>query len=333
MIVKQKTSPPSTDTMRKAGDAAEKQMAFYLKRRYAEDANVLVFNDLRIERAGEVAQIDHLLMHRHGLIIVESKSVTGKVRINEHGEFVRVFGRKQTGMPSPIQQAKRQGDLLRRLLNDHREQLLQKKFLGIWQTKFMGCPVDVLVAVSDQGIIDRSRENVPELHKADQIVDAIDAIIRAHRKGAKLLAHPLEEKGLYSIHPDDMRAISDFLTAQHVERVQEEPAQERPAPEEPQQAARPPRTSKRAAASAAAEPPAMPTYLCTHCHSTNLEIRYGRSYYFKCLDCDGNTALKNACRECGGFTRTQKRGAEFTAICRDCGHTELFFRNPMQADH
>ena len=33
------------------------QMAFYLRRAFVDDANVFVFNDLRLERYGEFAQM------------------------------------------------------------------------------------------------------------------------------------------------------------------------------------------------------------------------------------------------------------------------------------
>jgi Nuclease-related domain len=105
MISKEKTSCPGRNRMEKAGDAAEKQMGFYLRRRFADDLDIRVFNDLRIERQGEIAQVDHVVLHKHGMVIIESKSVTGDVHINPHLEFVRVHGRKRAGMPSPIQQA------------------------------------------------------------------------------------------------------------------------------------------------------------------------------------------------------------------------------------
>ena len=89
--------------------------------------------------------------------------------------------------------------------------------------------------------------------------------------------------------------------------------------------------SKKAEARQEDPPPtdstAPPTYLCTHCHSTNLEVRYGRSYYFKCLDCDGNTGIKNECRACGGYTRTKKRKLVFSSVCTKCEREEVFFTN------
>ena len=104
-------------------------MAFYLKREFTASPEVRVFNNIRLEKDNDAAQIDHLILYRHGVIIVESKSVTSEVRINAQGEWSRVWNGRPTGMPSPILQAQRQGDFLARYLQDHATQLLDK-FLG-----------------------------------------------------------------------------------------------------------------------------------------------------------------------------------------------------------
>jgi len=323
--------------MERAGDAAEKQMAFYLRRRYADNAEVRVINDLRVERQGEIAQLDHLVLHKHGMIIIESKSVTGEVHINSQLEFVRIFGRSRSGMPSPIQQAGRQGDLLRELLTDHREALRQKALLGLLQGGFRHCPIDVLVAISDQGIINRPKKDIPELHKADQVVDEVDRIIKRHRSGASLVLRQDGKWGLYKFEPGELERICEFLVARHIE-----PATDKLMKTEPARATHSgtgsktdtrrddradTRNSIRSDARTDRAPATMPSYLCTHCHSTNIEVRFARSYYFKCSDCEGNTAIKNLCRKCGGPTKTKRRGPEFAAVCQSCGREDLFFRN------
>lgn len=82
MIIKEHTPTHTSDRFRRAGDEAEQQMAFYLRRAFGDDPHVHVFNNLRLEHGGEVAQIDHLVFHRSGFIVVESKSVTSSVKIN-----------------------------------------------------------------------------------------------------------------------------------------------------------------------------------------------------------------------------------------------------------
>ena len=81
---------PIGDPRRRAGYEAEKQMAHYLGRAFGADRRVAVLHGLRLEDEARpdvdggpsVAQIDHLVLHRYGAFIVESKSCTGSVRIS-----------------------------------------------------------------------------------------------------------------------------------------------------------------------------------------------------------------------------------------------------------
>ena len=81
------------DPRQQAGAAAERQIAHYLHRSFKEDQEVYVLHDLRLEDHAQpehdgstgVCQIDHLLVHRWGLFIIESKSVTEEVRVRSDG--------------------------------------------------------------------------------------------------------------------------------------------------------------------------------------------------------------------------------------------------------
>ena len=87
MLIKEKQfNNPSSPKLR-AGEEAEKQMAFYLQREFGKNKECFLINDLRISHLGETAQIDHLIVSQYGLFIIESKSVHGKVIINEHNEL------------------------------------------------------------------------------------------------------------------------------------------------------------------------------------------------------------------------------------------------------
>ncbi len=94
MIVKEyEERPKSNNRLVAAGDAAEQKMAFYLRRAFASHDGLLVLNDIRIvdpeqqhDGLGEDAcQIDHLVLHRWGMFIVESKSSVEKVVIRSDG--------------------------------------------------------------------------------------------------------------------------------------------------------------------------------------------------------------------------------------------------------
>src|SRR5574340_855439 len=88
VIAKTKDPGKPTDRFEQAGTAAEEQMAFYLRRAFADAPDVFVINDLRLVEADDCAQIDHLVLHAFGMFIIESKSISGEVEVNEHGEWI-----------------------------------------------------------------------------------------------------------------------------------------------------------------------------------------------------------------------------------------------------
>jgi hypothetical protein len=78
----------------------------------------MIIHDLRVEHAGLVAQIDHLLINRFlDVWVCESKHFAEGVTINEHGEFTAFFGNKPYGVPSPIEQNNRHVLILQRLFD------------------------------------------------------------------------------------------------------------------------------------------------------------------------------------------------------------------------
>jgi hypothetical protein len=118
MIVKELDPFASEDKFARAGRVAEERMAFYLRRYFGERPDVHVLNGVRLEADGDAAQVDHLVIHPQGMVIVESKSVHGKVQIKDDGQWIRWYGdNKSKGIASPITQAKLQAGFFRSYLN------------------------------------------------------------------------------------------------------------------------------------------------------------------------------------------------------------------------
>ena len=90
----------SGDVRRRAGVAAEKQMAHYLHREFGRDSEIHMVHGLRLIDADQpepdgnvgVCQIDHLVIHRWGMFIVESKSVTEEIRVRSDGSQEEMNG-------------------------------------------------------------------------------------------------------------------------------------------------------------------------------------------------------------------------------------------------
>lgn len=341
MIVKELDAFVSQDKFAKAGRTAEEQMAFYLRRAFADDKKLHVLNGLRLEKDGDAAQIDHLLVHEHGMIIIESKSVTTRIQVNAHGEWAREFNGTLQGMPSPVQQAKRQSDFLRNYLEEHVESLL-RKVLG-FQIHFTKMPIDVLVAISDSGIIDRSTSNSPEeICKADYAPDRIQDLLEKRRQ-ANNLFNLTSKEVIYSFSEGSLARVLDFLLKHHRPLAQptseptslgvEVPKLKTPRAAPPTQAAMP--TPKPRVSLTSKETPqpkeaiVAPPPSCQHCHSSNLSIEYGKyGYYLKCSECSGNTSIKAVCPACNTKAKIRKSGKQFFAECASCETSTLFHTNP-----
>jgi len=320
MIIKNVDNKESNDKFIKAGLAAERQMAFYLKRAFADKEDIFVLNDIRLERNGEVAQIDHLIVHSYGFIIVESKSVSSKVSVNDHAEWKRIYNNKESGMRSPIQQAKIQASFLTTYLEAKGNTLFKKSIVDkvIANPKYEYYKFDVLVAISDTGIIERDNIDLPEVLKADAVPDKVLDLIDTGKKDMlKALVNPFALSEGYRFRSDTVKKIANFLVAMHksslnqnkeVSTVQEQPITYKKKTQTQSD------TKKIA-------------YECSKCKSQNLAVNYGRNYYFKCLDCDNNIPIKHTCNTANCKPKTKKRKLQFFKICETCGIDELFYEN------
>lgn len=82
----------------KAGADAAYQLDSDLK----DNRHWAVIHDLRLDIEGQVAQIDHLVISSTlEVFVCESKSCTGGVKVNDHGEWTTFRDRRPIGIPSP----------------------------------------------------------------------------------------------------------------------------------------------------------------------------------------------------------------------------------------
>jgi hypothetical protein len=320
MILKALDPLAASDALARAGRHAEATLAHYLHRGFKDDPQLTIFHGLRLEVENDAAQVDHLVLHRHGMIIIESKSVTSRIQVNEHEEWRRWFNGTWRGMPSPIRQAQRQGEFLRAYLQAHREGLRGKYCFGLRQGGFRHMPIDLLVAISDTGIIERPRQlPLPELCKADQATDRVQALVERYHQ-ANHWANLDVNTGGYTFSPDEFTRITAFLLEHH-----------RPLP--PREA-HPPVTPGRddpgSSPPAPLNDPALEAAAtCRHCDRGPLAIQYGRyGYYFQCLGCQQTMPIQRRCSRCGRKERVRKSGLHFSGECAPCGTSHRFHTNP-----
>lgn len=351
MIVKHaERHAESSDPRLRAGAEAERQMAFYLHRDFASEAGLLVLNDLRLvdpdqpEHDGRpgVCQIDHLVLHRWGAFIVESKSVTDEVSVRDDGaggdEWTRRYGGREHGFPSPIQQARRQGEFLRAFLQRHRVHLLGKMPAGLRtisklmagsdQRGFGNTPIQIIVSISDRGKIrrvNRWKEPIEPFRtfvsKADLVTAKIREELGKHKAAGGLLGESKGEYGVWSMKAEEVPAVAEFLAARHEAKGRAVPAVQTAATTAPvaSSTAPKPKPAEFPAAGAA----------CKACGGTDLSAHWGKyGYYWKCSSCGTNTSMPTICSACGAeghhgkVVRIRKDGPKYFRSCGQCAIEE-----------
>ncbi|OGT00369.1 MAG: hypothetical protein A3F73_06110 [Gallionellales bacterium RIFCSPLOWO2_12_FULL_59_22] len=119
-------------------------------------------------------------------------------------------------MQSPVLQAQEQGRILKELLITNKEKLRGKIFFGKMQKGFKYCPVDVYIAISDNGIIQRGMD-IPELFKADAVTGAItEKLAQLKNKANQIFLKNIFSKDVvWEMTKQEAQAAAEFLVSQH----------------------------------------------------------------------------------------------------------------------
>lgn len=348
MILKEKGGLVGQDERSKAGYQQEQDVAFYLRREFGNDPSILIINDLRVEYSRERAQIDHLVVHPYGLIVIESKSICGEVKVNSHGEWSRSYRGVWSGMPSPVRQAELQEALLKNLLRDNVDKFL-RRILGV-QTQINGRDWRTICAVSSSAILHRDempREIAERVVKSEFVVEKVLKLV-----GSRMM-------GLVAAKPrfsqEEMDGIGEFLIKCHLGDTRTSPSVTEPGSPPETATVKPEantethqqqtfiRTESELAPTASMKPlrvnleqnPSAQTppsgFSCKKCgKSSDLHGQYGKfGYYVHCDSCGTNTSMKMDCPSCQSRqVRIHKSGTKYTSSCQNCAHEWVIFQQP-----
>jgi len=316
MIIKPFEPRPARGKREQAGVRAEKDMAHYLDRYFKDSNQFLVLHDLQFTYDGEYGQIDHLVVHRFGVAIIESKSVTSRVRINTAGEWDRHWNGKWQGMADPLLQAERQGMLLKRLLDSRTQDLLDKVLLGAFQGTFRNMAIDIFAAISVDGVIERAKGRAPNALKADAIPGAVEALVSRYQLDSRIIGSSMADfnKAPRSFKDGEMKRIGYFLLAHHRAKANPEAAATEQQDVETFEAQSPIDTNGNGTTTRSIS--------CKKCASTNLAPMIGRyGPYMKCADCEENTSVRVSCKTCEARVKLAIEGRAFVGSCDKCGNS------------
>jgi hypothetical protein len=104
----------------KKGWSNEKSASYYIDSYYKDRDDVWVIHDLRITTPTERVQIDHLIVYRFEVSILESKYFSSHLFYDPQNRefFIKTRNGKKLAIPNPIKQAERQELALKRILKD-----------------------------------------------------------------------------------------------------------------------------------------------------------------------------------------------------------------------
>lgn len=335
MIVKENLNPVPADKLGKAGFDAERNVAFKLKMAFGQSPDLLILNDLKVEFEDRVtAQMDHLIIHQHGIIIIESKSVAGNLVVEDNGQWIVWYGKTKRGRDNPIKQAKIQGQTLKNVLlktatNEHTKKAMDS------------LPIDVLVAFSTKNggtFYAKDKQAYPEVCPDHALDDRINEIVSMRSKNAKvedfslsaayrsrLAEHLVKIHKIYQkLTEPSNRPYANTVVADKPAKI-EQKTSEYIATQKPK-----PETALGIIVEAV-----LSTFFaesnfkhaCRKCKSNKLEIRFGKNYYFKCLSCDENNRIDATCPKCKSLLKIRKDKKQFFAECSACKTSELFHLN------
>lgn len=330
MILKDKQLINAQSPTAKAGQQQEQDVAFYLRRAFKDHPKIFVINDFSFTHNGEKAQIDHLIVYPYGLILIESKSISGEVKVNQQGEWTRTLGKKWVGMPSPVKQVELQQRLLSEYLHEHREQILPK-LLGFKQQPFRFRQWHCLCAVSSNSIIERDSmpKNISaQIVKSEFLVDKLNKLMDLRSRVVSTLT--------FDTRPDfrdnELKSITDFLLSEEVPKsntVVETPAVTYEIGDDKTDG-QPKAVEKHSSNENAAK------LACKKCGTANtkhLKAHAGRyGYYVQCRICNTNTAMKLPCPKCSNKqTKVTKRQTTYTLNCQACHSSTLLMEASQEA--
>jgi len=302
---------------RRAGLKGEQDAAYLIDFHYGASKHRAVIHDLRLEHAGRVAQIDHLIITRWlDCYVLESKHFHAGIKITEQGEFLRWNDFKRTfeGMESPLEQNQRHIAVLK----DVMATLDLPVRLGLTiRPSFHS-----FVLVSGKARIDRPKTfDTGRVIKVDQIKSAISKDVDEESTLTTLASMAK------MVSVDTVRNVAEQLVGMH------RPVQWNI----PKPSALPPSKSGPAAdgPSSLAQAPATSMMdggpRCKRCGSHDGAILYGKyGYYFKCAGCSENTKIRFQCQP-GHKPKLRKAGDHFFRECAECGTSQQYFVNAQKS--
>lgn len=173
------------------------KLAYYLRRYYRRSHAVDVLNGVRIQSGSSMAQVDHVLLHEYGMMVLLRQPAQGRMRVDLDGQWFREQADDWRPMASPITHAYVQALLLRSQMD---RKVHQRGF-------FDQMDLDVLVVLEDGCELEWPTSGPSEeVCERDQVYEHVERQLTQYRNRATR-SGPLNEA--------ERRTLGEFLCAMH----------------------------------------------------------------------------------------------------------------------
>jgi hypothetical protein len=191
------------------------QLAYrQLERGLMDLPELRVFSGLRLLQGQHTFTIDHLVLHRHGFIVIENAAMMLELSVNALGEWTHVYCDAPLRIPSPHVQLERKLKRLHSFLEPHAPALRRD---NAQQFYFYPLTYHKLVVLADDVKLQIHRGmTLPDLVKASQLPRKVQALAAESRRKAKATLG-YKAKGL-ELSDSELYKISAFLRSQHEPR-------------------------------------------------------------------------------------------------------------------
>ena len=171
----------------------------------------LTLSDLFLKREQSEAWVDHLLIHRYGFIVVESRTLCVPCTRTLEGRWLQKRGEELYQVPSPVERVKHNARLVVELLRDQSEVLLidDRDMIG-------KLSVDVYVSIALQGDLLTEGMSFSSLVVH---VQALGGLINYKHQERYFAERGRLHKGSYELPPaldeDERLELGEYLLRQH----------------------------------------------------------------------------------------------------------------------
>ena len=308
MIAKELDPYVSNHDYEQAILTAQEDLAFLMKVIFAKNPavkrlGIRVFNGLRFEMDNYAIQIDHLILHKCGMIVIENRSETADIDINLIGQWTQTYKNKSLKITSPLEQGERKMEFIRSVL-EHNHKLLRLK-TSKNQNDFKEFAFDLIVAISDHGNINSSSGNSPiEICRRSNVVDTILQIAEDQRKEAASI-FPRIYRQSKALNNDELFRLTAYFRKSHTPLDRSKIRQNQ--------------TSTQAKV-------LKPSYYsCENCGSKQVFMEHNNGYQLYCLDCSHILEIDKHCNSCNKQAYVRRDENKFYLECENCLNNELIF--------